>query len=394
MLARITPSFDEYIYDDRSNRLCCNTSPKSRMFDEDISGAKQTLLDAVAGKRILAIGAAGSIGSNTVTTLANYDPASLHIIDQNENALADLVRNFRSRAEGMPVKDFRTLPLDYGSEAMRIFMHENGPYDIILNFAAIKHVRSEKDMYSTLQMFDTISGQTSKIDWVDERKPDFPDGISQSLQIKPRTQTSMMGATKRCMEHVMFSPEISDGLEATITSARFANVAFSNGSLLQAFNQRLARGEPLSAPSGKRRYFVSLEESGQICALASVCAPDRSIVIPRLDPEEHLILLEDVARDFLSHHGYEASIYDDEEKARTAVAKEKEQGKWPLLLTPLNTSGEKPYEEFIADGEEVIEIGLPNLRALKYLPSPHGSTSSMVDEINGLFQGGMKPGSC
>ncbi len=367
------------------------THRADRMFDADIAGAGAMLNERVRGKRILAIGAAGSIGSNTVTVLANYVPASLHIIDQNENALADLVRNFRSRPGGMPVEDFRTLPLDYGSEAMHLFMQENEPYDIILNFAAIKHVRSEKDMYSTLQMFDTnLTKQARLIHWMKETG--FKGRYFSVSTDKAANPTSMMGATKRCMEHVMFSTAISDGLEATITSARFANVAFSNGSLLQAFEQRLARQEPLSAPEACRRYFVSLEESGQICALASVCAPDRSIVIPKLDPEEHLILLEDVARDFLAHHGYEAAIYNDEEAVLSAVESEKAKGRWPLLLTPLNTSGEKPYEEFIAKGEKLLDIGLPNLQALEYLPTPHGNVADMIAQIDTLFVGGNKPG--
>ena len=227
---------------------------------------------AVTGKRILAVGAAGSIGSNTVHTLAQYSPKTLHVIDQNENALAELVRELRSTPEPFTIEDFRTLPLDYGSAATRMFMEAEKPYDRILNFAAIKHVRTEKDPFSILQMFDTnIVKQARFRDWIARTSPNA-DYFSVSTD-KAATPVSFMGATKRIMEHVMFVWSEGPQIKGKITSARFANVAYSNGSLLQAFEKRLAQNHPLACPVGIERYFVSLQESGHICTLASIIPP-------------------------------------------------------------------------------------------------------------------------
>jgi FlaA1/EpsC-like NDP-sugar epimerase len=357
------------------------TGRSRSLFEADMRAADDLFRSHVSGRRILAIGAAGSIGSNTVTVLADMEPAGLHIVDQNENELAELVRGLRSRRGGLRVCSFRTLPLDYGSPAMRAFLHSEGPYDIVLNFAAIKHVRSEKDAFSTLQMFDTnLRKQALLLRWLKE--VGFSGRYFSVSTDKAANPTSMMGASKRAMEHVMFDQEVTRGLSAEITSARFANVAFSNGSLLQSFERRLSRGEPIAAPHDTRRYFVSLEESGEICALAAVVAPDRAIVVPKLDPKSHLVRLEDVATRFLRRNGFEPTLYDNENEARDSVARERRRNRWPLLLTPLDTSGEKPYEEFVGDGEEVIDIGLPNLAAVRYRPAPPDTVGAMLAELD------------
>jgi FlaA1/EpsC-like NDP-sugar epimerase len=360
------------------------TGRTGSLFAADIDAARAELAARVSGRRILAVGAAGSIGSSTVTVLAGFAPAALHVVDQNENELAELVRRLRSRPGGLDVASFHTLPLDYGSPALRAFLHSEAPYDLVLNFAAIKHVRSEKDAFSTLQMFDTnLRKQALLLSWLKE--VGFAGRYFSVSTDKAANPTSMMGASKRAMEHVMFDDEVTRGLTGEITSARFANVAFSNGSLLQSFERRLARGEPLAAPRDTRRYFVSLEESGEICTLAAVMAPHRCIVIPKLDPQAHLVPLEDVAARFLRRHGFEPGVYDDEEMARENVGRERARGRWPLLLTPLDTSGEKPYEEFVGEGEELVEIGLPNLTAVRYRPAPPGRVSAMLAEIDRFF---------
>lgn len=371
--------------DDKAEPLSAvATGRNGSLFAADVEAAAATLRSVVSGKRVLAIGGAGTIGSSTVTFLSGWDPACLHVVDQNENALAELVRGLRGRPHGLAVADFHTLPLDCGSPAFRLWLHEQRPYDLILNFAAIKHVRSEKDAISTLQMFDTnLRKQALVMSWLAE--VGFKGRYFSVSTDKAANPSSMMGATKRAMEHVLFDRAHAGALEAVITSARFANVAFSNGSLLQGFEHRLARREPLAAPRDTRRYFVSIEESGEICALAATAAQDRSIVIPRLDPREHLIRLEDVAVSFLRRHGFEARFYDDEETARRALDGDVRQGFWPLLLTPLDTSGEKPYEEFIAAGERTREIGLPNLLTVAYEPAPAGSVAALIEAIERLF---------
>ncbi|WP_422371749.1 polysaccharide biosynthesis protein [Hoeflea sp.] len=353
------------------------TSREESMFKGDLDARSQDVSSAVEGKRILAIGAAGSIGSSTIRTIAGFAPRAIHVIDQNENALAELVRQLRSAPEPFRVEDFQLLPLDYGSALTRAFIAENGPYDLVLNFAAIKHVRSEKDPFSILQMLDTnLVKQARFLAMLTDLTP--KSGYFSVSTDKAANPSSFMGATKRAMEHVLFSEATASGFEGRITSARFANVAFSNGSLLQSFENRMARGEPIAAPQGIRRYFVSLEESGHICTLASLFLDRSRIGVPDLDPESHLVPLTDVAEGFITARGFEPAIYHDETEARLAVGNDRARGRWPLLLTPGDTAGEKPYEEFVARGEEVVETGLAAIRAVVYNPLARPDILSQV----------------
>ncbi|MDB4843922.1 polysaccharide biosynthesis protein [Hellea sp.] len=357
------------------------TRRETSLFTSDIKTYDTLIREAVNNKNILVIGGAGSIGSNTIHTLVKYRPAKLHIIDQNENALAELVRELRSSLTPMNIQDFRTLPLDFGSPVMHMFMQSQSPYDQILNFAAIKHVRSEKDTFSILQMFDTnIVKQARFRGWIAETSPNA-DYFSVSTD-KAANPVSFMGATKRVMEHILFDNARESGLKGKITSARFANVAYSNGSLLQAFEKRLARGEPLACPLNIKRYFVSLEESGHICTLASIIPPHEHIAIPRLDPKEHLIPLQSIAERFLNLHGYEPEYHDNERKAISSVSLARSKGKWPLLLTPANTAGEKPYEEFVGRNEIAKEIGMVQILSIPYVGvSKQKSLSEVLSKI-------------
>lgn len=341
------------------------TGRDDSLFAPILAARKDDVLAKVEGKRILAIGAAGSIGSSTTQLLAKYSPAALHVVDQNENALAEYVRQFWSMEVPPKIDDLRLLPLDYGSEAMHALLESEAPYDIVLNFAAIKHVRSEKDRFSLLQMFDTnIVKQVRLMRWLSKHTP-AARYFSVSTD-KAANPVSFMGSTKRVMEHILFAPNYSNAFENGVTSARFANVAFSNGSILQSFQNRLARNEPLAAPDGIRRYFVSLAESGEICTLASLFLEHQHIGVPDLDPEKHLVLITDVARNFLKHSGYEAVEYTDSAEAVRAVKSDAARGRWPLIISKADTAGEKPYEEFVADGEVCKDIGLAPLKAVPW----------------------------
>jgi len=355
-------------------------------FSQDMAACQDAIREAVTGKRILAVGAAGSIGTETVKVLASYAPEALHIVDQNENTLAELVRQFRSEPDALQTADFRTLPLDYGSAAMlRLMQQEN--YDRILNFAAIKHVRSEKDVFSVLQMLDTnIVKQARFRDFIAETNP-AADYFSVSTD-KAANPVSFMGATKRIMEHVLFDGAREAGLTGKVTTARFANVAYSNGSLLQSFQNRLARGQALAAPQGVRRYFVSLEESGQICTLASIIPEHAHITVPKLDPEEHLITLQSVGERFLAAHDLKPRLYDEEDAAIRAVETCLAKGEWPLLITPSNTAGEKPYEEFVGHDEVYSEIGLNGLGVVEYrAPQAGASVPDLVAKLADVVGG-------
>jgi FlaA1/EpsC-like NDP-sugar epimerase len=363
------------------------TGREESLFETDMVATQDRMRDSIEGCRILVVGGAGSIGSSTVMQLVKHGPAALHIIDQNENSLVELVRQLRSRPFDWAVDDFKTLPLDYGSTPTRYFIHSVRPYDLVLNFAALKHVRSEKDPFSTLQMFETnLIKQANLMAWLAEAG--FKGRLFTVSTDKAANPSSVMGATKRLMEHVLFNSSVSHTLAGPKISARFANVAFSNGSLLQGFQNRFARREPIAAPTDTRRYFVSLTEAGQICTIAGTAAPDQSILVPKLNPEKHLMLLEHIAARFIRHHGLEPAIYEDERAACTNVEREVKQGRWPLLLTPRDTAGEKPYEEFMTADETVRDLGLPNLEAVMYLPANRQAIDGVLATTAELLQVG------
>ena len=233
------------------------TGRNQSLLAEDVTQKNAEISDAIIGKRLLIIGGAGSIGGATIDVLSRFKPACMHIIDQNENGLADLVRHLRSRSEGLPVDDFATLPLDFGNAVFERFLRSQPNYDVVMNFAAIKHVRSEKDAFSTLQMFETNIVKQARFMRL-LAQTGFDGRMFVVSTDKAANPSSMMGASKRALEHVIFSSEAAPGFAGKVTSARFANVAFSNGSLLQAFEQRLRLGQALSVPQDTRRYFVSI----------------------------------------------------------------------------------------------------------------------------------------
>lgn len=363
------------------------TNRQQSLFSQTLYEHHESIENAIAGKRILAIGAGGSIGSSTAVTLAKYAPSALHIVDQNENALAEFVRQFWSMPFTPKICDFRTFPLDFGAPVAQHLLEHFAPYNLVLNFAAIKHVRSEKDPFSLLQMLDTnIVKQARFLAWLANSSPNARYfSVSTDKAANP---VSFMGATKRIMEHVLFDPAFGGTHQGAITSARFANVAFSNGSLLQSFENRLARGEPLACPDNIRRYFVSLEESGHICTLASLLTPTHHIAIPNLNPEQHLVLLRDVAEAFLREHGFEPAPYDSDEEAKAAMNQDLSRKRWPLIITNADTAGEKPYEEFVAAGESQIDLGFGSIKAVPWAGLQHGGNiECLVHQLSDVVRG-------
>ncbi|HLG98201.1 MAG TPA: polysaccharide biosynthesis protein [Bryobacteraceae bacterium] len=357
------------------------TGRPTDLFEQDVKWRTDEIRQHVGSRRILVLGGGGSIGSSTVGLISQFKPAALHVIDQNENALTELVRDLRSRREGLQVNDFVALPIDFASPIMRRFIESQAAYDIVLNFAALKHVRSEKDIFSLLQMFDTNLIKPLKCwEWLCRRGAP-PQYFSVSTD-KAAAPASLMGASKRLMENIMFSAAMSGS--PRITSARFANVAFSSGSLLESFGRRFERLQPLVAPRQTYRFFVSLREAGQICTLAAMCGPDRHIVIPRLSPRTDTRRLEDIAVAFIEWKGFDPSIYDDEESARANLARDLARNRYPLLLTDLDTAGEKACEIFVASGEQMIECGMSSLLAVRHLPADERTLSDFIAKIRAL----------
>jgi len=356
------------------------TRREHSLFARDVAVRSSALESALEGSRVLVIGGAGSIGAATVAQIARYAPRSLHVVDQNENSLAELVRSLRAAPRGLAVSDFKAAPLDFGSPVMRRFLDGESPYDFVLNFAAIKHVRSEKDVPSLLQMLDTNLLKAARlIGWLEETGS-TARYFSVSTD-KAANPTNLMGASKRAMEQLLFAPDgPGQGMEA-VTSARFANVAFSAGSLLESFLLRIEKRQPVAVPRGAKRFFVSSTEAGEICLLAAVSAPSGYLLVPRLDAHEDLVLLTDIAAAVIKHFGFDPKEYTDEEAARMSVAADVAAGRYPLLLTPLNTTGEKAAEEFVAEGESTEELGFFELLGLRP-PSPEaGALSELLNRI-------------
>jgi nucleoside-diphosphate-sugar epimerase len=336
------------------------------LFQPDIEDKRAVILKAVHGQRVLVVGGGGSIGSITTRILTGYGPRALHVVDQSENYLAELVRDLRGRPEGIGDIDFRTIPIDYGGPIMERFLNDAEPYDTVLNFAALKHVRSEKDIYSVLQMLDTNVVRHIRFkEWL-ARNGHGRIYFAVSTD-KAANPTSLMGASKRLMEDLVFG--IAADHASSTTSVRFANVAFSNGSLLHGFRHRFEQRQPLAVPRETRRYFVSHQEAGELCILAAFAVPDGHVAFPKLHPRTQLQNLDEIAVRIVKAYGFAPEFFEDEEQARRQVEMLARSGYWPILLTPLDTSGEKPYEEFVGDGEVEIDVGLRMLAAVHHRPS-------------------------
>ena len=345
------------------------------MFDADVAERAGELARGIEGRRALVLGGAGSIGAASVALLLEYRPAAVHVVDIAENALAELTRDLRSRAGPAIGAELKFLPLDLGSAAMERVLRGEPKYDLVLDFAAQKHVRGEKDLPSLLQMLDTNVLKTRRLlRWLAAHG--HAGRCFCVSTDKAANPTSLMGASKRLMEQVLFG---AAGDFAAATAARFANVAFSNGSLLQSFLFRVSRRQPLAVPRDTRRYFISAREAAQICLLAAVVAPASCVVFPKLDPGRHLRPLLEVAQATLAHLGLRAALYEDAEAARGAVETEIARGAYPVLVTALDTSGEKPYEEFVAAGEVESDIGLRALAAVSAENAPAQELDAVLD---------------
>lgn len=359
------------------------TGRRQSLFAPDLDRFRTELAHRISGARVLVIGGAGSIGAATVRVLVPFAPATIHVIDQNENTLAELVRDLRSRFDASQLGGLRATPLNFGSPIAERLLAEEDPYDFVLNFAALKHVRSEKDSYSILQMLDTNVARPARL----LQRLISRGGLRGYFCVstdKAANPVSLMGASKRLMEHVIFSDQVVDSRGVCIASARFANVAFSDGSLLYGWLERLSRRQPLAVPKDTRRFFVSLEEAGDICLLAAFLAPDRHLLIPRLDPSLDLTELSHLAVRLLEKLGLEAEVFEDERAARRAAAAIDGSRRYPLLVTPRDTGGEKPYEEFVGSGEQSLEVGMLQALAVPYLPGPAGTLAPFLEWIEGI----------
>lgn len=321
------------------------TKRPSSMFKPDIEAYRDALTKKIAGKTVLVIGGAGSIGSSFIKAILPFKPATLVVVDTNENALAELTRDLRS-TKGMYVpSDYIPYPMDFASPVFEKMFRNRGGFDIVGNFSAHKHVRSEKDIYSVEALLqNNVLHAKLLLDLLSEYPPEEYFCVSTDKAANP---VNIMGASKRIMEDVIFS--YSD--KFPVKTARFANVAFSNGSLPAGFLARLQKLQPLSAPSDVRRYFVSPEESGQICLLSCILGENRAIFFPKL-AEAQMMTFDAIGTELLKAHGYEVLECGSDEEAIDKAEELKNGSRlYPVHYAVSDTSGEKPFEEFVTDAE-------------------------------------------
>lgn len=331
---------------------------EKELFSNDITNHESPLAEIVSTSRFLVLGGAGSIGQAVTKEIFKRNPAKLHVVDISENNLVELVRDIRSSFGYIP-GDFRTFALDIGSVEYDAFFKAAGGYDYILNLSALKHVRSEKDPYTLMRMVDVNVFNTDKT-----LQQAIDSGAKKYFCVstdKAANPVNMMGASKRIME--MFLMRRS--LQIDISTARFANVAFSDGSLLHGFNQRLEKRQPIVAPNDVRRYFVTPKESGELCLMSCIFGDNRDIFFPKLSEELHLISFADIAVKYLAEKGLEPVLCSDEDEARELAKTFPEQGKWPCLFTSSDTTGEKDFEEFFTDNETLDMERFENLGIIK-----------------------------
>ena len=324
-------------------KLIGRTAP---LFEEDITSKSKQIEDRVSSSSFLVLGGAGSIGQAVVKEIFKRNPIKLHVVDISENNLAELVRDIRS-SFGYIKGDFQTFALDIGSSTYDSFIDNDGEFDYVLNLSALKHVRSEKDPFTLMRMIEVNILNTIKT-------------INQAIQKgskkyfcvstdKAANPVNMMGASKRIMEKFI----LKESQKIDISTARFANVAFSDGSLLHSFKQRIDKRQPIVAPTDVKRYFVTPEESGQLCLMSCLFGETRDIFFPKLSEELDLITFSSIAKKFLNHQGYEVHYCNSEKEAREAVSESIAHKKWPCFFTVSDTTGEKSFEEFYMPNEHL-----------------------------------------
>ncbi len=328
------------------------------LFIEDIQNHQAELKQIVSNSSFLVIGGAGSIGQAVTKEIFKRNPEKLHVVDISENNMVELVRDIRS-SFGYIDGDFKTFALDVGSVEYDAFWKADGQYDYILNLSALKHVRSEKDPFTLMRMIETNIFNTDKT-----LEQAIENGVKKYFCVstdKAANPVNMMGASKRIME--MFVNRRSENIK--VSMARFANVAFSDGSLLFGFDQRLKKKQPIVAPNDIKRYFVIPKEAGELCLMSCIYGENRDIFFPKLSVELNLITFSDIAVRYLAEKGLKPVLCEIEDEARHKIKELDLTKEWPCLFTKSDTTGEKDFEEFFTDKEVLDMNRFQNLGIIK-----------------------------
>lgn len=340
------------------NKILLLIGRSKELFLDDINEREPLLKKTISNSSFLVIGGSGSIGQAVTKEIFKRNPKKLHVVDISENNMVELVRDIRS-SFGYIDGEFKTFALDIGSIEYDSFIKTDGKYDYVLNLSALKHVRSEKDPFTLMRMINTNVFNTDKT-----LRQAIQNNTKKYFCVstdKAANPVNMMGASKRIME--MFVNRKSEQID--VSMARFANVAFSDGSLLHGFNQRIQKNQPIVAPNDIKRYFVTPQESGELCLMSCIFGENRDIFFPKLSEDLHLISFADIAVKYLKDLGYEPYLCKDEEEARTLAKTLPIEGKWPCLFTSSDTTGEKDFEEFFTDKETLDMDKFTNLGVIK-----------------------------
>ena len=331
------------------------------LFGTDIESFSEELNDTVAKSKFLVVGGAGSIGQAVTREIFKRQSKVLHVVDISENNMVELVRDLRSTV-GYGSGEFKTFAVDCGSVEFDALVKEEGPYDYVFNLSALKHVRSEKDPYTLMRMIMVNVFNTVKtLQLAKEMGAKKYFCVSTDKAANP---VNMMGASKRIMEMFL----MRESLSQDISMARFANVAFSDGSLLHGFNQRFTKKQPFSAPNDVRRYFVTPQESGELCLLSGLLGNNRDIFFPKLSEKLHLITFSEIAERYLRERGYEPFECKSEDEAREMTEELIASKQWPCYFFKSDTTGEKDFEEFFTENENLDMKRFDSLGVIKNQP--------------------------
>jgi len=334
------------------------TKRQESLFSVDIENNRELLYSKIKNKSVLVIGGAGTIGSSYIKAVLKFEPKRLYVVDTNENGLTELTRDLRSNPKQFVPEDYKTYPMNFADPVFKKMFITEGPFEIVANFAAHKHVRSEKDKYSVEAMIDNnVIKAKAFLDLLLEHKPEHFFCVSTDKAANP---VNVMGASKKLMEEVImaYSNEIQ------ITTARFANVAFSNGSLLAGYIERLIKKQPIACPSDVKRFFVSPEESGQICMLACMLGKSGDIFFPKLE-DEQMVFFNKITEDFFQSMGKQTLKCETDEIAKIAISNMTENGPYPVCYFKSETSGEKLYEEFYTEDDLIDTNTFDSLGVVK-----------------------------
>ena len=356
------------------------TKRKNSFFLNDMINNKEELTQEIKGKSILVIGGAGTIGSSYIKAALRYHPSELIVVDTNENGLTELTRTLRSDSSIIVPDSYLTYPMSFSSKVFYKMFDSHGAFDIVANFAAHKHVRSEKDAFSIEAMIkNNVLDAKRFLDYLKLKRPSHFFCVSTDKAANP---VNVMGASKKLMENVI----MSYSSELKITTARFANVAFSNGSLLYGYIERLLQRQPISCPSDVKRFFVSPKESGEICLITSILGKSGDIYFPKLD-ENQLVSFKSITEDFFKYLNKDIRICKTEDEAKKIAGKMTDNSDYPIYFFKTDTSGEKLYEEFYTS-EDRVEFNLYESIGVitNSQKQNHQKLESVIDQLNELFK--------